>query len=75
MVITGLDLTKWLCCCVRKVADFGLYCTVQKHFVYILQLAVHTVHQNWICRLLLVNRVHNTGHILCFYTCYLLRLY
>ena len=25
--------------------------TVQKHFVYILQLAVHTVQRNWISRL------------------------
>ena len=34
----------------RKLKNV-LYCTVQKHLFYILQLAVHTVQRNWISRL------------------------
>ena len=36
---------------IRKIMAVYKWSTVQKHFVYILQLAVHTVQMNWISRL------------------------
>ena len=40
--------------CVQQAAKWKVFLdssTVQKHFIYILQLAVHTVQRIWICRL------------------------
>ena len=50
---SSLDFRKWSNgkSANTRICRFSVTVTVQKHFVYILQLAVQTVQMNWICRL------------------------